>query len=350
MVDLTLLADQRLIVYVANSASADIHVLRVGAPDCTVELVEVVPFSHVIQPGKSTPMALSPDRSRLYAGTRGDPLSVISFEICAATGRLASRGVTPLMQSMAYIRPDRSGRFLLSASYGEHTLGVNAIDADGVVGPTIQSLTGRAHPHAILTDRDNRHAFATSLGGDVVYQFKFDALTGALSPNDPPVVAFAAQTGPRHLEFHPDGKWLYLLGELDATLTVFDYDAETGRLQQKQINAAIATGLSGRPSAADLHVTPDGRFLYASERTSSTLSAFRIDPLDGTLTHVARVPTESSPRGFTIDPTGQYLFSVGQLSNSLTAYAIDRDEGTLREVCRFAVGGSPDWVESIVLP
>jgi 6-phosphogluconolactonase len=338
-----------IIVYVGNSTSADIHVLRLSGPECAIECLDVVPLPGMRKPGKSLPMTLNADRTRLYAVLRGEPLVVASYGIAAHTGRLTHLGNADLPASMAYVSVDRSGRFLLSASYGDSLVAVNAIDANGCVGAVTQIVATQPQSHAVLADANNRYVLATSVTGEVVHQFTFDARTGTLAANLPPAISLPAGTGPRHIAFHPDGKRLYVLGESDASVTVFDYDSDTGRLSLKQSNRAIADNLTGAPSAADLHVRPDGRFLYASERTSSTLSTFAIDPGTGTLQFIESLPTEACPRAFNLDPTGRWLFSVGQLSNHLTVYAIDADSGRLQEVARLQTGLGPDWVESIVL-
>ena len=158
-----------------------------------------------------------------------------------------------------------------------------------------------------------------------------------------------AGAGPRHVRFHPRGTLVYVIGELDATVHVFDYDAGNGRLTAKQSVSALPPGFQGEPAAADLHVTSDGRFLYASERTSSTLAAFRIDPARGTLTPIGSVPTEQEPRGFAIDPSGRYLLAVGQHSHAMSSYAIDPTSGQLGKLREYPMGRNPNWIEIIDL-
>jgi 6-phosphogluconolactonase len=188
----------------------------------------------------------------------------------------------------------------------------------------------------------------TSLGGDLVYQEKFDAKTGKLTPNDPPSVGVKAKAGPRHLVFSPGKKFVYLVNELDASIYVFPWDAKTGTLKKEvQVTTSLPRGFEGKPWAADLHLTPDGRFLYASERTTSTLAAFSVDPRTGMLTPIDSYPTEKQPRGFNIDPTGRYLLSVGQLSNSMTSYSIDKATGKLAKLKEYPVGKNPNWIEIV---
>ena len=182
---------------------------------------------------------------------------------------------------MAYIATDRTGRFLLGASYPGHKVTVSPIGPPGTVQPAHQVLPDHPNAHSILADAANRNVIVPTLGNDSVNQFKFDAATGKLTPNAPPSVRVKEKAGPRHFAFHPNGKIVYVLGELDGAVYVFDYDAATGQLKEKQSVSALPPDFQGKPSAADLHITPDGKFLYGSERTSSTLAGFKVDPATG---------------------------------------------------------------------
>jgi len=225
---------------------------------------------------------------------------------------------------------------------------VNPIGPNNVVEPAQQTMDTQPNAHCIVADPTNRYVLHTSLGGDVVYQEKFDARTGKLTPNDPPTVSVKAKAGPRHLVFSPNQKFVYLLNELDASIYVFPWDARTGTMKKEtQVTTALPKDFTGKPWAADIHVTPDGKFLYASERTTSTLAAFRIDPKSGALTAIDSFPTEKQPRGFAIDPTGHYLLAVGQLSNSMTSYAIDKKSGKLTKLKEYPMGKNPNWVEIV---
>src|SRR5262249_10162084 len=188
--------------------------------------------------------------------------------------------------------------------------------------PPHQVLPNYPHAHAILIDAQNRYGLAPTLGNDCVSQFRFDANTGMLAPNTPPAVRLHAKSGPRHLGFHPNRRVGDVLGGRDGPMTVCDYEAETGQLTAKQLASAPPPHFQGHPAAADLHITPDGRFLYGSERTSSTLTGFTVNPTDGTLATMGSVPTEQQPRGFNIDPSGCYVLAGGQMFHVTSLYAI----------------------------
>jgi 6-phosphogluconolactonase len=342
-------------VYVGNADSNEIYVLELDRQRGDLTVVEKVLIPGIEKPGNSTPMALSPDRRVLYVGTRGEPKVAAGFAIDPTTGRLTHVASGPLADSMAYISTDRTGRYLLGASYPGHKLTVNPISSPGIVRPPKQVLTGFPNAHSILADAANRYVLAPTLGNDRVNQLTFDAASGTLAPNTPPAVEVSAanvkeKAGPRHFVFHPGGKLVYLLGELDGAVYVFDYDAGSGKLTAKQTVSALPPDFQGKPSAADLHITPDGRFLYASERTSSTLNGFKVDPANGTLSPIGSVPTEKQPRGFNIDSSGRYLLAVGQLSHGMSSYAIDPASGKLTKLKEYPMGKNPNWVEIVDLP
>lgn len=333
--------------YVGNADSNEVQVFSMDAKAGSMKLVEKVPFVGIEKAGPSTPMAVSPDKRVLFVGVRSQPFTVVSYAIDPKSGKLEHRGNGPLADSMAYISTDRSGKSLFSASYGGNKIAVNPIDAQGVVQPPSQVIPTGLNAHAIQADPSNRFVLATNLGSDVVLAFKRDAETGQLAPNQPPETKVAEKSGPRHFVFHPNGKFVYLVHELNAALIAFGYDAEQGQLHDLQHVSVLPPGFDGKPWAADIHITPDGRFLYASERTSSTLAGFRVDAATGQLAAIGSVPTEKQPRGFAIDPSGRFLAAVGELSDGMTVYTIDQTSGVLSKQASYPVGKKPNWVEFV---
>jgi 6-phosphogluconolactonase len=332
-------------VYVGNAESNDVYVLRLDRTSGELTALEKVAIPGITKPGISTPMAVSPDRRILYVGTRGEPKIAAGFAIDPTTGTLKHIASGPLADSMAYIATDRTGRFLLGASYPGNTVTVNPIGPGGTVEPVQQVLPDHPKAHAIQVDASNRYVLVPTLGNDRVNQFAFDAASGRLSPTS--AVPVQAKAGPRHFAFHPAGAQVYVLGELDAAVYVFDRDAARGTLTLAQRVLAVAADFVGNPAAADLHLTPDGRFLYASVRATSTLAGFRVDAASGRLTPIGIVPTEDRPRGFGIDPSGRYLLAVGQASHRLSSYAIDPASGALTRLKQYTVGRGPNWVELV---
>src|SRR5579872_7297954 len=333
------------IVYVANADSREILVWRLRAETGELSLIERVPVTGMVMP-----LAISPSRRHLYASLRSEPFSVACFAIDRASGRLTFVSSARLPDQMCYLATDWTGRFLLSASYQGSMVAVHAIGTDGLVQPEpIETIPTPPHAHAIMTDPSNRFVFASSLGGDVLMRWGFAASTGKLAPDSLVKIATARGSGPRHFVFHPDRPFLYLLNELDATVNAYAFDGASGLITPMHTIGAMPQGSAEKPSAADLHVTPNGRFLYASERTTSTLAAFRIDDPSGRLSTLGHFPTETQPRGFTIVSRGSCLLAVGQKSHHLTVYAIDQQTGALAARKRYPMGQNPNWVEIVDL-
>ncbi|SEB26640.1 lactonase family protein [Variovorax sp. YR216] len=331
-------------VYVSNAESGDISVLHLDPHQRTLVPVQTVPVG-----GEVMPLALSPDRRRLYAARRSEPREALSFAIDPKSGRLAPLGAAALPHSMAYIATDRAGRYLFSASYGGNLIAVNSIDANGAVQSTLQVMPTGPNAHAIQSDPSNRFVFASTLGAGVVVQLRFDSASGQVTPNTPPTLQPHASASPRHFVFSADARFVYLLNELDGAIDVLAFDSTTGTLQPMQTISSLPPGFSGDPWASDLHLTPDGRFLYSSERRSDTIAAFRVDSANGTLTLVGHVPTETQPRGFNITPDGRFLIAAGQRSHRLRLYEIDGATGSLQTLGECPAGQGPNWVESIML-
>ena len=177
------------VVYVANADSQEVSVLALDRARGALTPIETIATG-----GVTMPMALSPNQRVLYVGMRSQPFRVIAYAIDPASGRLKKLGESALADSMANIDVDRSGRWLFAASYGGHKISVNAIGADGVVGAVQQVVLTKPHAHAIHADAANRFVFATSLGGDQLSAWRFDAATGQLSPNDPAITASAPRS------------------------------------------------------------------------------------------------------------------------------------------------------------
>src|SRR5688572_32363396 len=317
-------------VYVSNAEDGDIGVYRLQA-DGSLE-----PGPRV-QAGKTVgPMAVSPDRRFLVAAVRAKPFLAYSYRIERKSGHLEPVGTGPLAESFPYVHFDKTGRWLLCASYHAHLVSVNPVNADGTVGAPQQVIPTARNAHAIITDRTNRYVFVPHLGTDQVFQFVFDEKSGKLSANTPPVLQLKAGSGPRHLITSPDNRFVYLLNELTATVSTLSL--ENGLL--KEIDSAsslpkdtkLVPGMP-RPQqgrdvgndiwASDIHITPNGRFLYTAERTGSTINTFTINTASGLPTYTGSMPTEKQPRGFRIDPTGRFMAVSGEKSEMLSTYAID---------------------------
>src|SRR5437763_5556603 len=350
--------------YVSNAEDGDIGMYTLQADGS-------------LQPGprfKATklvmPMAVSPDKRFLIAAVRSKPFQAYSYSIDKSSGALKLVGTGTLAESYPYIALDRTGHFLLGASYGANQVGVNPVGPDGKVGEPLQVVATARNAHSIRTDNTNRFVFVPHLGTDQVFQFLFDEKTGRLTANTPPVLQLRQGAGPRHLIVSSDNRFVYLLNELTGMVTTLSLDPNAGTLKELDSVSAlppdtklvpgVPRGAVGTPGAnqaprntdndiwaSDLHLTPNGRFLYAAERTSSTLAALRVDTASGKLTYLGSTPTEKQPRGFNIDPTGRFVVVSGEQSDTISSYAIDAATGTLKPIGRYPTGKGANWVEIV---
>ena len=302
-------------------------------------------------------MTVSPDKRWLIAAVRAKPCRAFSFSL---DGELKPIGAGPLAESFPYITFDRSGRWLLGASYHAGLVSVNPVGANGVVGEPLQVIPTARNAHAIQTDRTNRHVFVPHLATDQVFQFKFDAKSGRLEANSPPWLQLESGCGPRHLVVSKDNRFVYVLCELDGSVCALAHRegmlTQLGKASTLPPGSKLQPGTARTPDAAprdrsndiwasDVHLTPDERFLYAAERTQSTINCLRVE--GGKLSYVGSTPTEKQPRGFAIDSGGRYLVVSGELSATLSCYAIDGATGALRRVAQVPGGKGANWVEIV---
>jgi 6-phosphogluconolactonase len=288
-----------------------------------------------------------PARRTVYVAYEPDN-RLSAFAIDWPTGRLrplndADTGdaLGPPGSGACYATVDATGRFLLVASYHGHTVTVWRIERDGRIGALVQSVTAGRHAHCVRLDPSNRWAFATFLGSDLVAQYRFDAQTGLLAPNDPPFVATAPGAGPRHIDFHPVEPWVFLINELDSTLYRYGLDRERGRLIEQQRVSAVPGDYDGRRWSADIHVAPGGRLLGASNRAHDSVALLTISS-QGALETIGHQPTlGKTPRNFTFDPTGRLMLVANQESDTVAVFAVNAATGELRLIRMVDVDPSP---------
>jgi len=289
-------------------------------------------------------VAVNPNGKFLYAVNEAGKNSMVSaFALEPKTGELTLLNQLPALgEDPCYISFDKTGKYVLVANYssgnipvfpilpdgrlGEHTA---LVQHSGTLGPNKERQEA-PHAHWVETSRDNRFALAADLGLDEVLVYKFNATKGTLSPNAPPLAKLHAGSGPRHMAFRPDGKFLYVVSELSSTVSTFRYDRRAGTLRELQTVTTLPKEFSGRNDTAEIAVHSNGKFLYASNRGHDSIAVFAIDHAKGTLTFVSRVPTGGKePRHFAIDPSGNYLFAENQLSNNIVVFKIDLAAGGL---------------------
>ena len=302
-------------------------------------------------------LAFDPAAKFLFAANETDPGRVRSFAINQATGALTAVNDVPSAGSItAHLSTDRTGRWLLVANYGDLQRGTIAsmpIAADGRLGTAVDTrdfgLGSMAHQ--ISADPGNRFVFVPLKGGPAVAQLVFDPATGRMKPNVPPRVAAAAGAGPRHLDFHPNGRFAYVINELDLTMTAYAYDGKTGLLRELQVLSTLpAAADKVGASAADVHVHRSGRFLYGSNRGHDSIVIYRLAD-DGRMTLVGHESRHiRRPRNFTIDPTGTLMLVANQDAANVTLFRIDSNEGTLEPTGSPApAGANPSFVGVVML-
>lgn len=318
-----------------------------------------------------------PNGKYAYAADEaGKQSTITAFSLDPQSAKLTQLNQLPALgEDPCHLSLDRTGKYLFVANYssgnvvvfpilpdgklGQHTANVN--DA-GALGPNKQRQEA-PHAHWVGLSARNRFAYVADLGLDRVLIYNFDAATGTLArgdvaslnteagaakPGDAFTAALSPGTGPRHVVFSPDGKFMYVLGELHSTVTVFANGArETYR--QIQSISALPDKFSGRNDAAEIALHPSGRWLYTSNRGHDTIAVFAVDPEEGILRKTGDFPTGGKePRHFAIDPTGRFLLAENQLSNSIVVFGIDSATGALTQVSK--TDGVPSPVCLVFLP
>ena len=331
------------IVYVSCAESREIDVFSLDTRSG-----EARQRQRLATTGAPQPIKISPDQRVLYVGVRSDN-ALLALSIDAQSGELALLGSSPAPGDPTYVACDQAMRVAFSASYSGNSLAVFPLDALGAPLASSQFETNLTRAHAALMDASNRWLLVPMLGLDAIGVYRLGD-DGLLTPNEPATVQVRAGSGPRHLVVSPDNRHVHCLNELDGSIDVFDFNSAAGTLTPKQSVNMLPPDFVGKAWAAELRATPDGRFLYATERTASVIAAFAVDLRTGRLTLVDHYPTEKQPRGMGIDPSGQWLVAAGQLSNSLTVYALDPASGRLSSRQSYATGLDPICVEILSLP
>jgi 6-phosphogluconolactonase len=336
--------DSKLLLYAGTYAGNDAESLFVYQMDpVTGALESVDAFKAGANPSF---LALHPAGKYLYAvnesgvsaGQAGGAVS--AFSIDPQSGKLillnrqASQGSGP-----CHLNMDRTGAFVLVANYSSGSLAVLPVAADGRLNPASQVVqhtghgpnSGRQegpHAHSIVPAPDNRFVLSCDLGIDKMFVYAFDSGSGSLQTGGEAV--FPPGSGPRHLDFHPAGRHVYVISELTATLTAFSYAAETGATAPIQTLSTLPEGYTGAKSGAEVYVHPSGRFVYGSNRGHDSIVIFSIDEATGMMTLVGHEPTRGrTPRNFAIDPTGTFLLAANQDGNSIVVFRIDSQTGRL---------------------
>ncbi len=329
----------KLWVYVGTYSPADSEGIRCFELDMATGALTPKPGGKGI--GNPSFLAIHPSGRSLYCvGEGGKTGAVGAFSIDPATGALtllnkeSAGGSGP-----CHISIDKAGKNVIIANYGGGSVACLPVAADGTLKAATSFIqhTGSSvnpgrqkepHAHSINFDPANRFAFCADLGLDKILVYAFDGASGKLTPHTTPSAAVAPGSGPRHFAFHPSAKYAYVINEMTSTLTAFTYDADKGVLSTLQTLSTLPADFKGNNSTAEVVVSPDGRFVYGSNRGHDSIAVYAVDAADGKLTHQANVSIiGKTPRNFAIDPTGTWLLAAGQGSNSIHVFKLDPKTG-----------------------
>lgn len=324
-------------------------------------------------------LALNRSGTRLYSANETDRVgddkagTVSAFAIDRTDGKLellntvGSGGAGP-----TYVSLHPSGRFVLVANYFGGSVAVLPVLADGRVGaatdvkndagelgptratnapPGSFAISGhdRTHAHMIEADPSGRFVLHVDLGLDRIYVWKFDVQKGELTPSETPFVSLPPGDGPRHFQFHPNGRWFYSIQEEASTIVRFDYDAAAGRLTSRKTISTLPTGFAGSNFCSEILVSADGRFIYAGNRLHDSIGIFSVRP-DGDLTYIGEEWTRGNyPRSFSFDPTGRFLYCCNQRADNIAVFRVDRETGGLGFTGHYTPVGNPSMIAFLEL-
>ena len=337
---------KELIVYVGTYTSGDsegIYICKLDLSSGKLTIIETV--KGLVNPNF---LAIDPQFNYLYSidevrdsdGNRRGAIS--AFSINQKTGGLTFLNKQPAKgPAPCHLTVDNTGRFVLTANYSNGNVSVFPVLSDGSLGAFTDFVQHQGssldpnrqtapHAHSINVDASNRYAFVPDLGIDKIMIYKLDTENGKLNPNDEPWVKLKPGAGPRHFTFHPNGKYAYVINEIDCTITAFSYDETQGVLKEVQTVPTLPEDFSDKNTTADIHISPSGKHLYGSNRGHNSIVIFSIDKQTGKLTYVGHEPTQGeSPRNFAVDPTGTFLLAENQRSNNIVTFRIDSQTGKL---------------------
>ncbi|HUK91200.1 MAG TPA: lactonase family protein [Blastocatellia bacterium] len=338
-----------LFVYVGtytNGKSQGIYIYRMNA--ATGELT-----SAGVVKGVSNPSYLTIDRAGRYAycvnelqefnGKPGGALT--SFAINSTTGDLKLLNQQPTLgKDPCHVVLDPANKYALAANYTSGSVAVLPVQQDGALAAATDLVqhSGASvnrdrqegpHAHCIAFDPEGRFVMVADLGLDKLMLYRLDPQRGKLIANDPPWVATKPGAGPRHIAFHPSGRFVYAINELDSTVTAYSYDRDRGIPAPLQTASTLPQGFSGANTCAEIEVSPTGRFLYGSNRGHNSIVIFGIEPATGTMKYLGHQSTNGkTPRNFAIAPGGRFLFAANQDSDSIVGFRVNSGDGGLTPI------------------
>lgn len=298
-------------------------------------------------------LAVHPNRRVLYAVSEEAKGRVTAYTIDAASGRLTKLGErSSLGAGPCYVSVDRTGRTVLVAHYGSGTVAAFSIKPDGSFGDAASSVAHSGssvnpqrqeapHAHSVDVSPDNRYAITADLGIDKVIVHRLKAGKAELG-GTASFVSVKPGSGPRHLAFHPGGRFAYVINELASTITALAWNRSRASLAELQTVSTLPANFTGESTTAEIAVHPSGRFVYGSNRGHDSIAVFAVNASNGTITPVEHVPSGGrSPRSFAIDPSGEWLIAANRTSNNAVLFRIDASTGRLTPVGETVQVNSP---------
>ncbi|MGV8988490.1 MAG: lactonase family protein [Cypionkella sp.] len=350
----------RELVFVSASAPQEIIVLELNHAngDLTELHRHAIPSDTAAMAG-GQPMAFSPDLKFLHVTLRQEPFPIVSFAVRPTDGWLTPIGATQVIKRPAQMITDRSGRFLITASYAGHVFTISPLGPNGAALAASQVIDTPPQAHGVGISPDNRHIYVASMGGDAVLGYRFDAARGVVEDQPFQTANSAKGAGPRHVAISPTGDFLYALTEHHGTVIAFARNPDSGVLTEVQTISMLPGAIMDPttkafarppPGAADIRISSDGRLLFASDRVTHSIGVFRIDAATGRLTALRNTPAEPTPRSFALTKAGDFLLCLAVWDGTIAAYSIDWDSGTLERKSSLKLAETVDWVEVVHLP
>jgi 6-phosphogluconolactonase len=304
---------------------------------------EVTDIGLVAEVKNPTFLAIHPSGDYLYSADENRAGTVSAFRIDRKTGKL-----TPLNSVSSHgsgpcaLAVDHTGKSVLVANYNSGSVALLPIRGDGGLAEAsiVDQHEGKSvnaqrqqgpHAHSAVFAPGNKFALSNDLGLDKIFVYRFDPQKETLEPNDPAFGTVPPGSGPRHISFHPNGKFAYVVNELNSTVTAFAWSGSAGTLRELGTVSAVAKDFTGKTDGAEIQVSPNGKFVYSSNRgEASNIALFRVDAVKGTLTFVSTTPSGGKePRYFGFDPTGEWLLAANQSSNDIALFRMDANTGAL---------------------
>lgn len=298
--------------------------------------------------GGPAAMAAHPSKKYLYIAQR-EAKKISTFLVDRKTGKLTCIHTIDAIENPVYLSCDKTGKYLFTAYYAAGKIALYRIEKDGKINSLpLQVEDGFKTPHCILIDNSNKFVFVADKDGDKIAQYIFDSNSGKLIQNNPFELNTQKGTCPRHLVFNGNGKFVYFVNEVGNTVTLFKL-GKSGLLKSSQTISTLPDSVNTSSKTADIHLTPDNKFLFASNRGHNSIVSYSVNKITGELKFIETIPTEKNPRSFAIDSSGDNLIVAGESSDHATYYKINKKSGRLTPNETIYLGKQPSWVETVTI-